>query len=188
MTKKRRASRPPFKRPFATQLDPDMSLSEKMARIRRRVQAKGYFNHKHPSIQIHTSDRLHNVSRRKLRRGDLMRLDSYARRTFTSQEIEQMWLALCRLLDFFGGVKTLCCRECTINVGTLNHWINIGRISPLGADIIHHIPEVPFTREELRPDMTREAWAGFDRKRAELYARRAMLAGLEDEGELEDEE
>lgn len=163
------------KRPFATQLNSDMPLAEKMARIRRRVAAKGYFNHRHPKVQIHTTNRLHFQHRGKLHRKDKLNLNSYARRTFTSQEIEQMWLALCRLVEFFGGNKALLSRECQISQNTLAHWIRVGRISPLGADIIHNLLEIPFTRKDLRPDITPKAWQRFDRDKARLYAQREEM-------------
>lgn len=185
MSKRRKPRRPALRRPLATQLDPDMSLAEKMARIRRRVAAKGYFDPKHPRAKIVTNDKVCHPRGNKLRRADQLNLNSYARRSFTSQEIEQMWLALCRLMDFFGGNKALAVRECKMSEASFQHWIRLGRISPLGADVIGNNPQIPFSRRDLRPDINAKGWQMFDRKKAAMYRKRAAMQGsepLEDDG------
>lgn len=178
MAKRSKTKPPPIHRPLSTAISPDMSLAEKLARFRRRVMAQGYFNHKHPSIQVkHDKKPLRHKSKARHRHATEIQMDSYARRTFTTYEIEAMWLALCRLMDYFGGNKTLLVRTCDVTLNAVNHWIKTGRIAPLGADIIGNTVEVPFTREELRPDLSEKAWAKFDRKKAKLYAHRENLKG-----------
>lgn len=177
----------PRKRPLSTEINADMPLAEKLARIRRRVATKGYFNHRHPKARVHATKRLHFQHKNQLHRKDKLNLNSYARRTFTSQEIEQMWLSLCRLVEFFGGNLALAAKECGIGRTTLNHWIKVGRVSPLGADMIGNNPEIPFAREDVRPDISAQAWRRFDRDKARLYAQRAAMQEDTDPEEMDDE-
>jgi DNA-binding transcriptional regulator YdaS (Cro superfamily) len=99
-------------------------------------------------------------------------LDSWRRKKFTRQELEWMYLALHELLTYYGGKKKLAAKDMGISPSTLNHWIKVGRVTVFGADIVGSNPQVPFSREQLRPDITKKGWQNFDKAAPRFYEKR----------------
>lgn len=166
---------PKLKRPTSTAITSNMPLAEKLARIRRRVHTDGYYSKQHPDAPMRSGavkGWISASSKKRWKRLSNVDLASPERRTFTAQELEAMWLAVCRLMDFCGGSKALLARISGFSGTAINSMINTGRLSPLAADWLGRMKEVPFSRQELRPDMSAEAWANFDATRKERYARR----------------
>ena len=72
------------------------------------------------------------------------------------------WLALVRLLEYFDGIRAKCARECGVSRQTVHRWIKLGRVSAIGALRIHYNPGLPFTKEQLRPDIQKHEWSWFN--------------------------
>jgi hypothetical protein len=155
-------------------LGDNQSLSQKMARLRARVQAGGsYTNYRHPEApkSPKTQKVLSFYSAKRYLRQHLD-CDNPHRKRFTVHEIECMWLSLCALMAFFGGNRSLACRATGFPPATYARWIAVGRISTLGADVLGANPEIPFSRQELRPDLSPEAWKRFDQIKGKIKERR----------------
>lgn len=84
-----------------------------------------------------------------------------------------MYLAMVKLMAYYGGDKRLAAEDTTFNIESLNRWIKLGRMTPLGADVIGGKWNIPFSRSDLRPDLSRTAWTRFDRTKDRLYMVRA---------------
>ena len=158
-------------------LGKNQSLAQRMARIRSQVKTSGKYVHKmHPDAP--------NVSRVKGYIGPLSRKrlihstfdsDNPHRRSFTVHEIEAMYLALVKLMAYYGGDRALASRETGFASATLGRWVKVGRITPLGALVIGENSDIPFTKYDLRPDLSEVAWKRFDATKDKAYAQRVRL-------------
>lgn len=167
--------------PYSTGIRDDMCLAEKLERIRRRVKAKGYWNHQHPKVKVKTRAYKGWISPHRRERHQLIRhtinSDNPKRRTFTAEELEACWLALCAFLEFFGGNRAMAAKYTGLRSRQLHYYVDTGRVSLLAADIIGQCDEVPFSREMMRPDLSDVAWQEYDEKyRQKDYDRK--FAGL----------
>ncbi len=71
---------------------------------------------------------------------------------------EPCWKALCDLLSFFDGNRRKAAREIGVNYSAIYQWISRGAVGMTGALRIHYNPNIPFTKEMLRPDRTKKEW------------------------------
>jgi hypothetical protein len=155
----------------------NQSLSQKMARIRGRVQASGQYVHKmHPDAPrvSQVKGYLSPISRKRMVHARFDS-DNPSRRSFTVYEIEIMYLALVKVMAYYGGNRALAVRETGFSSATLGNWIKTGRMTPMGADVIGSNVNIPFDKYELRPDLSVEAWKRFDATKDKAYARRVRL-------------
>ena len=97
---------------------------------------------------------------------------AYTRRNFTKQEIETNWLALCRVFDYCGGSKKLLMERTGISVSNINRYIKVGRLTPDAATVIGKCKDLPFSRNELRPDISDGGWKDFDAYYLKVQAHR----------------
>jgi hypothetical protein len=87
---------------------------------------------------------------------------NYRRTHFTQNEIEAMWLAVCRVIDYVGGSRKLLSELTGISNHLLSRYIKKGRFTAEAAHVIGLMDDMPFSREELRPDIDQQGWADFD--------------------------
>jgi len=127
---------------------------EDLVKLRRKYHRRRYV--KSPLIE---KDRQgpHIAKRRRYARlaSDM---DTPKRRFFTAKEIELMWIGVCKLVDYFGGNRLEIARQTGFSSGTIYKWVEKGRISVIGAYEIGMNPDFALSKEELRPDMSKEAW------------------------------
>ena len=158
-------------------LGANQSLAQKMARIRMQVRASGNYVHKkHPDAPDVSKVKgyLGPVSRRRLI-SSRFDSDNPNRRSFTVHEIEAMYLGLVKLMAYYGGSQGLAVRETGFSQGAIARWIRVGRMTPMGADLIGGNVNIPFDRYDLRPDMSAAAWKRFDATKDKAYAQRVRL-------------
>ena len=157
-------------------LGKNQSLAEKMARIRKKVTAgDNYMDLRHPEalrIQRKYAQELIGPRARRKLINSRFDPDNPNRRAFTAHEIEGMYVALVKLMAYYGGDKRLCLRDTGIGASTLNHWLDIGRMTPAGAYLIGENVNVPFQKEDLRPDLSPKAWQRVVKNLDQAYADR----------------
>jgi hypothetical protein len=78
-------------------------------------------------------------------------------------------------MAYYGGSRVLAARETGFGSSTLANWIRVGRMTPMGADLIGANINIPFDKFELRPDLSTEAWKRFDATKNRAYAQRVRL-------------
>lgn len=69
--------------------------------------------------------------------------------------------ALKSLLDYFNGSKAQASRVLKVHYQAVNAWHKAGRVGANTAWRIDSMPEIPFTKEELRPDI--KDWSVYSR-------------------------
>jgi DNA-binding transcriptional regulator YdaS (Cro superfamily) len=74
-----------------------------------------------------------------------------------------MWLALCSVYEYCGSSQKFMSELTGVSQANIVKYIKKGRLSAEGAHIIGAHPEIPFCREELRPDISEEGWKEFDK-------------------------
>jgi hypothetical protein len=96
----------------------------------------------------------------------------WRRAAHSKEELTQLWLALCQLLDYCGGRRQLLIKLLPMSDQALYGWIKRGRISTFGAYMIGENDEIPMTKEECRPDLAPEAWEVFRKEKLPEMLRR----------------
>ena len=158
-------------------LGKNQSLAQKMARIRSQVKTSGRYVHKmHPDAPDVSKVKgyIGPISRKRLI-NSTFDADNPNRRSFTVHELEAMYLALVKLMAYYGGDKALAARETGFDSSTFGRWVKVGRMTPLGASVIGGNVNVPFDRYQLRPDLSEVAWKRFDATKNKAYALRVRL-------------
>lgn len=61
--------------------------------------------------------------------------------------------ALNELLAYFGGNKSQLAAATGVTRNTVSFWFTRGKIGRSTAMAVHDNPSIPFTREQLRPDI-----------------------------------
>lgn len=87
---------------------------------------------------------------------------SYRRKQFTESEIEALWFALCKVVDYVGGSYKLFTELTGLSKYRMHKYVKAGRLTADAAHIIGLTDDMPFSREELRPDIDIEGWKDFD--------------------------
>lgn len=156
-------------------LGKNQSMAQKMARVRARIKAgSNYVPVQHPDVaKVERKEGYLSPRGRKLVE-TMFDANSPLRQHFTVYELEVMYLGLVTLMAFYGGNKSLAARDCGFSPATISRWIKQGRMSPLGADIVGRNIDIPFGREDMRPDMSTTAWYRFDQSKRKHYARKEI--------------
>lgn len=68
-------------------------------------------------------------------------------------------VALNQLLDYYGGNKTQMALAAGVTRNAVGFWFTRGRIGRSSAIKIHNDGLIPFTREQLRPDI--KIWSAY---------------------------
>jgi hypothetical protein len=158
-------------------LGKNQSLAQRMARIRKQVRTSGrYVDKMHPDAPDVSRARgyIGPISRKRLIHSTFD-ADNPHRRSFTVHEIQAMYLALVKLMAYYGGDRALASRETGFASATLGQWVKRGRMTPLGAYVIGENINVPFDKYQLRPDLSQVAWKRFDATKDKAYAQRVRL-------------
>lgn len=66
-----------------------------------------------------------------------------------------------KLIDHFGTAYQLA-EVLGVHVQTTYQWRRLGRISDVGANMVHNMPELKITRQQLRPDLDWDKWDKHD--------------------------
>ena len=61
--------------------------------------------------------------------------------------------AFLKLVDWFGGNKAQLARTIGVSRNVISKWTGKRRIGRLGAMLVDAHPDIPFTKEQLRPDI-----------------------------------
>lgn len=99
---------------------------------------------------------------------------SFRRMKFTQSEMEAMWIAVCKVFDYVGGSKKLLSELSGLSYHLINRYVKAGRFTADAAHIIGNNPDFPFSREELRPDISQAGWDKFDVYFKEARIRRSI--------------
>lgn len=132
-------------------------------KLRRKYRRKRYV--KNPMLE---TDKLYAETARAQAKANVRRLairnqEPRIRKKWTKQEIELMWLGVCRVLEYFGGTRADVARMTGFAYGTVGNWIKRGRLSVQAAYSIGLDANFALTKEELRPDLTEDEWIYYAR-------------------------
>lgn len=128
-------------------------------RFRKIIKQRLYSDERHPDAPAQPAKHYGPQNKkRKFHEPTQLRKGSYKRRVFTEGEIEGMWLGLCALLDYYGGNQSLAARDTGFNYHTVRGWVRKGRMSAYAAWMIGINDNIPFCKEQLRPDINEEGW------------------------------
>lgn len=138
----------------------DMTLEQRTRRVMKRVLAIQGFQRGLESPRVRSYKGYHSAEINEP--ATKVDKDGWCRRAFTTEEIKLMWLAYCDLKRYFGGNFKEMAKATGYAVHTCYLWSRKGRVSAPAAHKIGLDPTIPFTREQIRPDITAEGWRRFE--------------------------
>lgn len=145
-----------------TAIEAGMSKEQRTQRIIRRLRKYGSYNRQQPESRVNSYSGVHTQENNWSGKISKYDPDAWRRKCWTTEEIKLKWLAYCDLKRHFRGSAQKLADATGYSINTVYTWSRQGHISAPAADKIGKDPMIPFTREQIRPDISEEGWRRFD--------------------------